>query len=106
MEMCFFLPLKKLSETVVKEKEKIVPEQKSIEVPDKNLILINDDVNTFDHVIESLIDICNHSEEQAEQCALITHLKGKCPISKGNRDELLKIKQQLTERMLTTIISE
>ena len=91
---------------MVKEKEKIVPDSQNTVEPPMSLILINDDVNTFDHVIESLIEICNHNEEQAEQCALITHLKGKCPIRNGNRDELLQIKQQLSERLLTTVISE
>jgi len=91
---------------VVKEREKIVPDSQKTVDPVKSLILINDDVNSFDHVIESLIDVCNHNEEQAEQCAMITHLKGKCPIRKGDRDALLQIKQQLSERMLSTVISE
>ena len=91
---------------MVKEKEKVVPDSQNTVEPPKSLILINDDVNTFDHVIESLVEICNYSEEQAEQCALITHLKGKCPIRKGDRDQLLQIKQQLSERLLTTVISE
>lgn len=91
---------------MVKEKEHIVPESDKVKALEKNLILINDDVNSFDHVINSLIEVCNHSNEQAEQCALITHLKGKCPIRKGNSDDLLRLKQQLSERMLTTVISE
>lgn len=91
---------------MVKEREKIVPDSQKTADPGKRLILINDDVNSFDHVIESLIDICDHNEEQAEQCALITHLKGKCPIRKGDRNTLLQIKQQLSERMLSTVISE
>ncbi|HPS84363.1 MAG TPA: ATP-dependent Clp protease adaptor ClpS [Bacteroidales bacterium] len=61
---------------MVKEKEKVVPDSQNTVEPPKSLILMNDDVNTFDHVIDSLIEICNHNEEQAEQCALITHLKG------------------------------
>jgi len=91
---------------VVKEKQKTTSDSNEVIQKAKNLILLNDDVNTFDHVIETLIEVCNHSEEQAEQCALITHLKGKCPIRKGNGDELLNIKKQLSERMLSTIISE
>ena len=51
-------------------------EKKIVEV--KQIILYNDDGNTFDHVIECLIKICKHESEQAEQCAYIVHYKGKC----------------------------
>jgi ATP-dependent Clp protease adaptor protein ClpS len=47
------------------------------------LILYNDDINTFDHVIKSLVEICGHDPVQAEQCALIVHLKGSCEIKTG-----------------------
>jgi ATP-dependent Clp protease adaptor protein ClpS len=52
------------------------------------IILYNDDVNTFDHVIETLIRVCNHEELQAEQCALLVHYKGKCAVKTGSFDEL------------------
>lgn len=52
------------------------------------LIVWNDDVNTFDWVIESLIDVCGHTEHQAEQCALIIHHKGKYAVQKGSFDFL------------------
>ena len=52
------------------------------------IVLFNDDVNTFDHVIESLVAICSHSHEQAEQCALLVHYKGKCTVKMGVYDEL------------------
>ena len=44
------------------------------------IVLFNDDVNTFDHVIETLIYACDHTSEQAEQCALLVHYKGKCTV--------------------------
>lgn len=47
------------------------------------IILFNDDVNTFDHVIETLIHVCEHTPEQAEQCSLIVHYKGKCAVKTG-----------------------
>tara|TARA_B100000287_G_C20428996_1_gene700682 strand:- start:98 stop:391 length:294 start_codon:yes stop_codon:yes gene_type:complete len=47
------------------------------------LILFNDDVNTFDHVIETLVSVCDHTYEQAEQCAYIVHFSGKCTVKKG-----------------------
>ena len=52
------------------------------------IVLFNDDVNTFEHVIESLVAICNHTHEQAEQCALLVHYKGKCTVKTGSYDEL------------------
>ena len=52
------------------------------------IILYNDDVNTFDHVIRTLIEVCEHTPEQAEQCSLIVHYKGKCSVKRGSYDEL------------------
>jgi len=52
------------------------------------IVLFNDDVNTFDHVIDTLIDVCDHSVEQAEQCAIIVHYKGKCTVKTGEYEEL------------------
>jgi ATP-dependent Clp protease adaptor protein ClpS len=67
----------------------------------KFLILYNDDFNTFDYVIESLIDVCKHDYIQACQCAHITHEKGKCDVKKGSYDELSPMKTELTNRGLT-----
>jgi ATP-dependent Clp protease adaptor protein ClpS len=47
------------------------------------LILYNDDFNTFDHVIKSLVEVCGHDPVQAEQCALIVHFKGSCDVKTG-----------------------
>ena len=52
------------------------------------LVLFNDDVNTFDHVIESLIYACDHTPEQAEQCSIIVHYKGKCTVKTSTYDDL------------------
>ena len=52
------------------------------------IILHNDDVNTFDHVINCLIRYCDHTLEQAEQCAYIVHYKGKCIVKTGSFDDL------------------
>lgn len=71
----------------------------------KDLILYNDDHNTFDFVIKSLVEICHHDAEQAEQCALITHLKGKCTISIGTWYELKPQQEQLSIRGLTVSIT-
>ncbi len=58
------------------------------------IVLYNDDVNTFDHVIETLVLVCEHSEIQAEQCAILVHYKGKCTVKTG---EYEKLKVQCTQ---------
>lgn len=70
--------------------EKHLFEQETAELvgEDKSLLLLNDDVNTFDYVIETLIEVCHHTFEQAETCAMITHYKGKCTVKSGSYDEL------------------
>lgn len=55
---------------------------------EKSLVLLNDDVNTFDYVIETLVKVCHHTIEQAETCALLTHCNGKCSVMSGTYDEL------------------
>ncbi|MGA9240292.1 ATP-dependent Clp protease adaptor ClpS [Robiginitalea sp.] len=52
------------------------------------IVLFNDDVNTFDHVIQTLIDVCEHTPEQAEQCSLIVHYNGKCTVKTGEITDL------------------
>jgi len=69
-----------------KSLEKIKIEEKAVK--QHEIVLYNDDVNTFDHVIETLIYACDHSSEQAEQCAIIVHYKGLCTVKTGELDEL------------------
>lgn len=64
------------------------------------LILHNDDVNTFDDVIDALVEICNHHPFQAEQCATLTHYKGQCEIMTGPYNELITKKQELLNQGL------
>ncbi len=73
-------------------------------VEQKILMVYNDDVNTFDHVIDSLVDICNHSEEQAEQCAMIVHFKGKASVFHGDFEKLYPMKTALTDRGISAVI--
>lgn len=68
------------------------------------IVLFNDDVNTFDHVIDTLIRVCNHDELQAEQCALLVHYKGKCTVKTGSFDELKPQCTQLLEAGLSAEI--
>ena len=64
------------------------------------LILHNDDVNTFDYVMETLVEVCDHSMTQAEQCATITHYKGKCEVRSGPIKEMKELRYQLISRGL------
>ncbi len=68
------------------------------------LILYNDDVNTFDFVISTLVEVCKHTPEQAEQCAYIVHYKGLCDVKNGTYAVLKPMKDQLVDRGLTAAI--
>lgn len=71
---------------------------------ESGLILYNDDVNTFEFVIECLIEVCEHEFEQAEQCAMIAHFKGKCHIKSGDYHTLESMYKTLTFKGLTVSI--
>jgi ATP-dependent Clp protease adaptor protein ClpS len=68
------------------------------------LVLHNDDVNTFDYVMETLVEVCDHSPTQAEQCATITHYKGKCDVRSGTLKEMRELRYQLISRGLKASI--
>ena len=80
----------------------LAPEEVAIE--DKQLIVYNDDFNTFDHVIESLIKVCKHDPVQAEQCTFLIHYKGKCSVKKGSYEALEPMCTALLERGITAEI--
>jgi ATP-dependent Clp protease adaptor protein ClpS len=69
-----------------------------------NLIVWNDEVNTFEWVIETLIEVCGHSTEQAEQCALLIHTKGKYAVKKGDYDTLKPMCDSITERGINATV--
>ena len=62
-----------------------------------DLIVFNDEVNTFEHVINTLIRVCRHSNEQAEQCTLLIHYKGKCTVRNGSFEELRPLREAICE---------
>lgn len=84
-----------------KEKSSVSAKTRSQEEVLHSLILFNDEVNTFDFVIESLVEVCNHDFMQAENCALIAHYKGKCVVKRGSFNELAVMKRELDFRDLT-----
>jgi ATP-dependent Clp protease adaptor protein ClpS len=65
---------------------------------DKDLVVFNDEFNTFEHVIETLIKVCRHSPEQAEQCTWIVHYRGKCAVKKGNEDTLIPLRNAICDK--------
>jgi ATP-dependent Clp protease adaptor protein ClpS len=69
-----------------------------------SIVLYNDDVNTFDHVIDCLMKYCGHGVEQAEQCAWITHYKGKCAVKRGSYQELSSPCEALLDAGLSAVI--
>jgi len=69
-----------------------------------SLIVWNDAVNTFDWVIETLVEVCGHTPEQAEQCSLIIHYKGKCPVKRGEYETLKPMCDAITERSIGATI--
>lgn len=71
---------------------------------ENRLVLHNDDVNTFDFVIDSLIEICGHTPEQAEQCTILIHYKGKCTVKTGSMELLKPMHKKLISRGLTSEI--
>jgi ATP-dependent Clp protease adaptor protein ClpS len=68
------------------------------------LVLHNDDVNSFDYVMEILVEICDHSMTQAEQCATITHYKGKCEVRTGSINDMRELRYQLISRGLNATV--
>ncbi len=86
-------------------KEKVRERVSVQEITAKNneIIVYNDDVNTFDHVIETLMRVCEHTAEQAEQCSLIVHYNGKCTVKTG---PINKLKPQCTQLLEAGLSAE
>ncbi|SIN95263.1 ATP-dependent Clp protease adaptor ClpS [Algoriphagus halophilus] len=80
--------MNRLNMTYQFEEETDVLLEEAVDLDSSDLIVYNDDVNTFDHVANILVKVCKHSPEQAEQCTLIIHFKGKCAVKKGSVEEL------------------
>jgi ATP-dependent Clp protease adaptor protein ClpS len=68
------------------------------------LILYNDDINTFDHVIKSLVEVCGHDPVQAEQCAMIVHFKGSCEVKLGLPEVLGAMSKSLNLKGLKSVV--
>jgi ATP-dependent Clp protease adaptor protein ClpS len=78
----------------------------TVEVTVYKLIVFNDDVNTFDHVIHTLCKVCGHSPEQAEQCATIIHYKGKCTVKTGEWNEMARMRNQICDAGISAEVTD
>ncbi|MEQ1585642.1 MAG: ATP-dependent Clp protease adaptor ClpS [Cyclobacteriaceae bacterium] len=80
------------------QEQELVDVLEVIDVTDvKDLIVFNDDFNTFDHVIQTLIRVCKHTTEQAEQCTWLIHYKGKCAVKSGSMEELKPMREAICD---------
>lgn len=87
---------------VTETKEQVLSVEHLLEQHD--LIVYNDDVNTFDHVIEALIKVCRHDSIQAEQCTMIIHYNGKCQVKHGSFEKLEPMCTALLDRGISAVI--
>jgi ATP-dependent Clp protease adaptor protein ClpS len=99
-----FVILQMKHDMMVKPRKNPVASEQENTTVDRGLILHNDDVNSFDFVINTLIEVCNHESEQAEQCAIVTHFKGKCIVKTGDYYEIKPMCDEMTFRGLTVTI--
>lgn len=84
--------------------EEVVTKEITGEEEVRDLMVFNDDYNTFDHVINTLIKVCKHDPHQAEQCTYLIHYKGKCSVKKGEYNELKPMKEGITDKGIKAAI--
>ncbi len=78
--------------------EVLVEVMEAVETTDvMDLVVFNDEINTFEHVINTLIKVCKHTAEQAEQCTMLIHYKGKCAVKNGSFDFLRPMRESICE---------
>ncbi len=85
-------------------KDKTSHDEETMSKKERFLVLHNDDYHSFDYVIDALINICDHQEEQAIQCTLLVHYKGKCDVKKGSFTYLSPMKKALIAKDLKATI--
>ena len=90
--------------TLYSEQEDILVIEKESQT--KKLVLFNDEVNTFDYVIETLKEVCNHTPEQAEQCTMIIHYNGKCAVKEGSPNKLKPMWEAILDRGISAEIQD
>lgn len=93
-----------LYDSLSKEQEDVMIEELTTDGEQTQLIVLNDDYNTFDWVIECFMEVLNHTNEQSEQLAWIVHTKGRASVKLGTLEELKPYKDAFTDRGLNAII--
>ncbi len=78
--------------------EELVQEEDVLTLDECSLVVFNDDFNSFEHVIQTLIDVCDHAADQAEQCTWLIHYKGKCAVKSGSFEKLKPMRQAICDR--------
>ena len=91
----FYLPA---MQTIYQPEIEVLEETTTEEAEMWSLVVFNDDINTFEHVTQTLIDVCGHEPEQAEQCTLLIHHKGKCTVKTGSFDEMAPMRNTICHR--------
>jgi len=89
---------------MTKEKKSPSSSEKLLNTKLHDLVVHNDDFNTFDFVIKTLIEVCKHEPEQAEQCTLIIHHNGKCAVKSGEYQTLEPLYREILNRGITATI--
>lgn len=84
--------------------EQVIVEEVIDEEKLRDLVVFNDDFNTFEHVIDTLIKVCKHDPQQAEQCTYIIHFKGKCCVKKGTYVELKPLREGISDAGIKSAI--
>lgn len=100
--MIFYNSIKDYEDPKRKYEEEVLVLDETDEI--YKLILHNDDIHTFDYVIDALIEVCKHNLEQAEQCTMLVHYKGKCTVKTGALDLLKPMHEKLISLTLTSEI--
>ncbi|GMV77050.1 MAG: ATP-dependent Clp protease adaptor protein ClpS [Chitinophagaceae bacterium] len=95
-----------VSNTSEQHKEQLNTDVLDTTIAPFNLIVWNDEVNTFEWVIDTLIEVCNHTEEQAEQCAFLIHFKGKYAVKNGDYETLKPMCNSITDRGINATVEE
>ena len=88
----------------IKEADDVSTLETLISTQTAQIIVYNDDVNTFDWVIQSLMEVCNHTFVQAEQISIFVHFKGKAVVKTGAFEELKPMKDELVDRGISAVI--
>jgi len=90
-----------------KELDKTSSSKQNENKKEARLILYNDDIHTFDDVIEALVEVCSHDPFRAEQCAMLTHFKGKAEIMIGSKEKLsLNLKKLREKELIVTLVEQ